>query len=397
MSLKGLKIYLFIGIVAVLYLCSLCNVYSDRYIEPDKPVTNLPFYDYRGVIHFHSTYSDGSGSFAEIVEAAKLESLDFIISADHDTFLPLAEGEEGYRDSILTIAGCEISTPAAHMVYLNPDASIADYPVGDIFENYKNHFIKNGVFIVAHPFLKKRPFTDWSWGGYSGIELINGDYEWRNDSPIELIQALIAYPFIQNTLNYLADIPEKQLAAWDSVLQHRPCFITGAGDVHANIKVTKSFSIHFPSYRRGFRIVQTHVLTEKPLSGDFKTDKETILKNIKRGRIYAALGGFSSAGGFSFHANAFEKIFMMGDSASVNDKPVLNVIVPDTTDIEVVLIKDGKRLLSTNDWKVEYNVTESGVYRAEVYQIRSGFPLFTKKRRPWIYSNPIYVFDEPEE
>ncbi len=41
--------------------------------------------DYKGAIHIHSRYSDGSGSLQEIVKSANLAGLDYLIITDHHT------------------------------------------------------------------------------------------------------------------------------------------------------------------------------------------------------------------------------------------------------------------------------------------------------------------------
>ena len=51
-------------------------------------------YDYRGVIHCHSTYSfDGKGDMEEIGKAANDAGLDFVMMTDHDTMEPVQKGE----------------------------------------------------------------------------------------------------------------------------------------------------------------------------------------------------------------------------------------------------------------------------------------------------------------
>ncbi|MFC1563529.1 PHP domain-containing protein [candidate division KSB1 bacterium] len=367
------------------------NVYLDRYIPPDLPDFQPVFHTYKGVVHFHSVYSDGGGDFDRIIEAAVNTGTEFLISADHHTYEPLKAGEEGYRQGVLTIVGNEISTEIGHIFYVHPDNGIADIPVDSIFPKFADPYISRGTFITAHPFLPKRPFTQWSWSGYSGFELFNSDYEWRNDSPFELIQTLTAYPFIQSALNFLADTPERGLAKLDSILAYRPCVITGAGDVHAKIKITRTRSIAFPSYERGFRTMQTCIQTIEPFTGNFTEDKSKLISLLRRGSAYAAAGGFCDPSGFNFYTKTGTGTHTMGDTVSITESPILVISVPDTTGIRVVLKKDGKTLLETEEWFTEYEIRDPGVYRTEVYQKRRKLPFLTVSNRPWIFSNPIYI------
>lgn len=48
-------------------------------------------YQYRGAIHIHSTFSDGTGDILEIVSAAKKAGLSWIVVTDHNN-LDIQEG-----------------------------------------------------------------------------------------------------------------------------------------------------------------------------------------------------------------------------------------------------------------------------------------------------------------
>ena len=57
----------------------------------------------RGVLHVHTTLSDGGGTPEEVVSAAKAAGLDFVAITDHNNLD--AEQVEGYRDGVLVIVG----------------------------------------------------------------------------------------------------------------------------------------------------------------------------------------------------------------------------------------------------------------------------------------------------
>ncbi len=383
----------FVLLITVLFVgVSLINVYFDRYIPPDRPDTESAFHTYRGTIHFHTVYSDGGGDFERIIEAAMNTGMDFVISADHNTLKPVSSGEEGYRNGILTIASVELSTVYGHIFYANPDTSIAQLPIDSIFYRFEDPLISKGTFIIAHPFLPRHTYKNWEWEGYKGFELFNSDYEWRNDSPLELIQALIAFPFFDSALNFLADYPEKGLVKLDSLLTTRPCIITAAGDVHARIDITDSFFLPFPSYEKGFNTVQTYIQTAKSFSGEFKDDKKMLLDLLRKGSTFAACGGFSDPEGFNFYADTGGKNYSMGDTVSIYENPELIINIPDMTDIRTVIFRDGNPVLETDDWNIVFQVMEKGVYRVEVYQLRNTLPFLSRVKRPWIFSNPVYVY-----
>ena len=73
-------------------------------------------YDYRGVVHCHSTYSDGTGDMAEIGKAANDAGIDFVMMTDHDQMKPMEAGEEKWNGSALIICGTEV-TPDKKVVW----------------------------------------------------------------------------------------------------------------------------------------------------------------------------------------------------------------------------------------------------------------------------------------
>ena len=50
---------------------------------------------------------------------------------------------------------------------------------------------------------------------------------------------------------------------------------------------------------------------------------------------------------------------------------------------EVRLIRNSVSISKKNGFKVDFTVDQPGIYRVEIY----------RKRRPWIYSNPIRVIE----
>jgi predicted metal-dependent phosphoesterase TrpH len=75
---------------------------------------------YRGALHIHTSYSDGTGSIAEIVAAAKKAGLSWIIITDHNNLDGLKNNQEGWHDDIAVIIGEEISPDKSnHYLALN--------------------------------------------------------------------------------------------------------------------------------------------------------------------------------------------------------------------------------------------------------------------------------------
>ena len=66
-----------------------------------KELNQPHFFSYKGAIHIHSRYSDGTGSLKQIVSAGLKSNLDFLIITDHNSLRLKKEGKEGwYKDKL---------------------------------------------------------------------------------------------------------------------------------------------------------------------------------------------------------------------------------------------------------------------------------------------------------
>src|SRR5262249_3954519 len=73
-----------------------------------------------GVVHVHTTLSDGAATPDEVIAAARAAGLKFVVITDHNDLD--AKKWEGYHDGVLVIVGTEISTKAGHLLGLGiPD------------------------------------------------------------------------------------------------------------------------------------------------------------------------------------------------------------------------------------------------------------------------------------
>ena len=64
---------------------------------------------YKGAIHLHTRYSDGSGKVHDIIKAAQNAGLDYIIISDHGELLPEQIRFRGWHKNVLVIYGVELS------------------------------------------------------------------------------------------------------------------------------------------------------------------------------------------------------------------------------------------------------------------------------------------------
>ena len=384
-----MKKSIFFIFLFLLFLYSLLDLYSERYIPPDISINEIGLYDYTGSIHIHTVYSDGSGTPEEIADAASKLGIDFLIISDHDTLGALIDGKERYYNDVLVLTGVEISTEIGHILIYSPSADFRDFELDSCLVQLNNNKLPDYYAEFCHPFYTGRPVTDWSYKGFDALEIFNGDTQWRDDSAAELIIALLGSIIYKNPLNNLVDSPEKNIQKWCELMEERRIYQIGAVDAHSNIKISKNFKLKFPSYDKSLRFVKTHIVTKEKLSGTYDKDKYIVFNCLKKGKCYTELGNFTDPSGFIFNAKNEHKTAYIGDE--IEGRVKFSVVLPDTADIIIKLYNNNKTVHTSDYYKMEYTTIEPGMYWIEVSQIRRKPPFFKKVERPWIISNPIFV------
>ena len=329
-----------------------------------------------GVVHVHTTLSDGTGTPAHVAQAARAAGASFVVITDHGTDAARSLG--GYRDGVLVLAGAELSTHQGHLIGLGmrpltfPPAVDARNALDDV-----RHL--GGAAFVAHP---TSPRDDLRWSGWElegpwGLEVLNADSLWRHASWPALLGGLAAYPF--NSAYALAaalDRPRLAIARWDELLRRRAAAGLAGVDAHG-----------FPSYESLFRVLRNYVLLEAPLSGEAARDAAAVHEALARGRSYMTVEAAAPAGGFFFHAVLGSERWQMGDNVAPAPGLVLRAGGRLPRGARVGVYRDGERI-AAGEGGVEVAVRRPGAYRVEVHV--GGWDL------PWILSNPIYVYG-PEE
>jgi hypothetical protein len=151
---------------------------------------------YRGDFHVHSEQSgDASATFAQILDLAKQQRLDFVNLSDHNTSsqVPLLNAFQRTTTDVLFLRGAEITTYAGHGNsvgvgrYIDHRIGVNGRTINDVLDDVA---AVNGIFIVNHPGLElgdncigcawKHADTDWS--KVTAIEIITG--KWDVTEPI---------------------------------------------------------------------------------------------------------------------------------------------------------------------------------------------------------------------
>ena len=330
-------------------------------------VTSTKWADHKGVVHVHSFLGGhSSGTFSEIIEAAKANQLDFVIMTEHTEkdFDTAAMTLQGVHQNVLFINGNETAAANGDRLLKIPgDISIAAYP-----EEFKN----------------------WDTTKLNGVEVYN---VYTNTRHANLVKAFFdvlwshrAYPDLLFALYY--ERPSESLKKWDQQLAQAKLTATAGNDAHANVGLNLRDStgktlvgIQLDPYATSFHLVRLHVLTDsaKPLEAN------QLLEAIKEGHCFIGFDLFGDTSGFQFDAGTENNI--QGDEIQLQSDTKLRIQTPVAS--RIALFKDGSVILNESGITTkEFPVTERGVYRVEVYLPQVEAIIGEK---PWIISNPIYV------
>ncbi|MCE1254674.1 MAG: CehA/McbA family metallohydrolase [Anaerolineae bacterium] len=345
-------------------------------------------------LHMHTTYSDGSGSHADIAAAALKAGLDVVIVTDHNV---LVNGknryyQEGDRECLLLIAeeihDRTVLPQKNHLLVLGVERELSAFAADT--QNLIDLVSKNnGICFIAHPFEVDLPIVGdpditwekWQCTGYTGMEIWNGlsELKSRMTNPFRML----LYLLFPELMPKGADL--KALDRWDLLTrQGKKVVAIGSSDAH-QVKF-KKWPIHFSvfPYEFHFRCVNTHLLVSEPLNGDINHDRRLVFEAFRDGHAFVGYDLPASTRGFRFSAQGKDQNVIMGDEIALDGGVTLQIRLPFPAACQ--LIKDGE-IFRSFEGRSMYTqiINQPGVYRVESYTH------FMGETRGWIYSNPIYV------
>ncbi|HUH66793.1 MAG TPA: CehA/McbA family metallohydrolase [Syntrophales bacterium] len=349
------------------------------------------FYDYTGVIHNHSAYSfDGRASVEEILKAARVNGIDFVMLTDHSNLRAREDGFEGWHGDTLLIVGQEIAPRFNHYLAFQIETPVVvpeDLP--DINpQTYINDVrARGGIGFIAHPdhegtelfHVKHYPWLDWEVTDYTGMGIWDFMTDWQS-SLTGYARSILSFLF---PAFFLRGPRKKTLARWDKLNRTRK--VVGIGELDNHDTPQKAFGLKFSvfPFAKAFKFMRTHVIMKKPFTRDSAMDIDLVLEALKQGKAYLAGEYYHKAQGFSFVLGEGGRRATIGDDFILEREAWLTVNVPATARIR--LIKDGNIIAEKSDRELTNSVKKPGVYRVEVHLRILGRWL------PWIFSNPIYV------
>ena len=345
-------------------------------------------------LHMHTQYSDGSGTHADLAQAALRAGLDAIIVTDHNIWV---NGPEDYYRKgdrqVLLMVGEEIHDRVRdpqknHLLVFGARRELATL-ANDPQKLINTISEVGGQAYLAHPVDPAAPaiheadlsWVAWDVDGYTGIELWNGFSEFKTVIKSKL-HAL--YYLLRPKLINRGPLLET-LQKWDSLTASGNRVVAiGGSDAHEIHRKICFWTVKIFPYEFHFQTVNTHILVPQPLQDDADEDSQMILKSLRQGHAFVGFDLPASTRGFRFSAQTKEGTVIMGDEATCLGGLTFQIRLPLRT--ECHLLRNGKPLKTwDNSDSCTYIATEPGVYRVEAYVDYMGI------RRGWIFSNPIYV------
>lgn len=359
----------------------------------------------RGAIHVHTTHSDGAGTPEDVAAAAHRAGLDFVILTDHGDGLRMPDRPR-YVDGVLVIDAVEISTADGHYVALG--IGQAPYRLaGDARDVIEDVHRLGGFGFAAHP---DSPKPDLRWREWTasldGVEWVNADSDWRDETRATLARVLVTYWFRgPESIAGTFDRPVETLARWDRLSSTERIAAIAGADAHERLPLRpgaepgEGASLHVPSYESSFRAMSNSVRLGVPLTktdASAASDAALLLSAIRAGHVFTVIDGVEGPARLDFHAESADGRAEMGDDlVSAGRVRLSAAITPPDPDATVVIMKDGHDVATPTADSATTAIVEPGeppaTYRVEVRLPGApGTPPV-----PWIVSNPIYVRDVP--
>jgi hypothetical protein len=327
----------------------------------------------RGAWHVHTTRSDGRGSLAEVVAAARAAGLQFVVVTDHNVLTP---EEQRFEDGVLVVQATEASTRLGHVVALGvPRALTPAEREGDPLAAIA---ALGGHAVLAHPLHPRRPFTGWGQGAWRGLEILSNDTAWgqvvADRAWGRAVVAAAVLPFDgARAVLALDDGSADERERFDAELRAAPPAARGGA---RKVLLCSADAHGYPSYEAAFSAFSMHLPVA--FSGDAAADARAVIAALTDGSAACVLDGVAPARGV--------RLAPAREGRGLE----LRVEGPDLRPARFTLLRDGVPVetrpapASSGAAVVTFGCgggCPPGDYRAEGHW----------DGRPWIFTNPVAI------
>lgn len=356
----------------------------------------LARYDYAGLVHLHTDYSDdATGTYESLAAAASDQGIRFLVVTDHNTLKAIDDGQPGWRNGVLMMTGVESSRPEGHLLALGvrTTAENADTPT-DVFLTDIGR--QGGQTLLAHPTHRR-----WAWEGplddrVMGLEILDLADQFYAAPTGAKVAAVAALPF--RTMDAYLELdgrPDAALRMWDEIGARRRFVGVYAPDLHQALELSDTLKIPFPPAADIMRIARNHIISAAPFTGRADHDEGLIRDAFAQGRLFVSLDVLGDGTGFMFSTDGPSDTIWMGEEVRAGQMRTYRVDLPEAAGrlgATTRLYRDGVLVAESRpgDRTLSFASADAGVYRVEVVTTRAD--LSGRKREiVWIYSNPIYA------
>ena len=319
---------------------------------------------YKGAIHIHTKFSDGTGNIDEISKAAKNAGLDWIVITDHNSL----EVEEGIFNGVCVIKGEEIS-PEKSDHYIAFGIKNLILPDNDPQKYIDEVRRQEGFGFAAHPDesnSRKNIAKPIKWTDKSvvpdGVEIWNWFSDWA-DNYDETNIFKIAYGYLFRH-NLIKGPHLETLKWWDNLNKNSTKIIPAVAGVYAHaLKIFKYLvPVTIFPYKMSFKTLTNIITLNEKLPEGFENQKRVILNSLREGN------------NLIINRHVKDEIPVI----KIKEKTIF-IKLSQTSNIKI--LRYGEYVYDGTSKDLEFKIPESGKYRIEIYL----------KGKPWIYSNPIMV------
>ena len=337
---------------------------------------------WRGVFHVHTAASDGRGTIADVVAAARASGASWVVVADHNR---VSEPRARIVDGVLLVFSPEVSAVDGHVTALGASRALTR-PERRAKNALATIRSLGGTPVAAHPLGRRRPYVRLDDPLLGGMEIISADQEFRDAlvSPFRLFPAALAFTVNQqHALMRLLRRPARTLARWDQLLAARPMPGFCSVDAHG-----------LPSYTVMMSSLQMHAEVGHAPTGDAAADAAALVSALAGGRSFCGIEAIAGAGGFRFMGIDNSGGAGTSRELRLERHPVLRVDLAYASrprGARPTLFCNGVEARLTagaapRGWRYEYRPDRPGACRVEVSVDSDDGGAW-----PWILSNPIYI------
>lgn len=351
-------------------------------------------HEYIANLHAHTVFSDGEATHDEVAAAAIAAGLDAVWITDHNVYV---QGLDGYRYQgerrVLLLAGEEIHDQVRipqknHLLVIEARRELAPlaYHPQRLLEAVSE---AGGLAFIAHLVDPEAPLfhePDLSWvdtdlQGAFGVEIWNTMSEFKGH--LRSIPRAVWHAFLPD-FSPTGPYPEA-LRRWDALLASgRRVPAIGGADAHGTRVRLGPLTLTVLPYLFLFRAVNTHLLTEEPLTGDAEADRRRLADALRKGHAFVGYDRPAPTRGFRFSVSADQGEAGMGDALPFRFGATFQIRLPRPAHVR--LVRHGR---TVREWAgaeaATHTVKEPGAYRVEARLS------FRGRLRHWILSNPIYL------